>query len=434
MLGGFAGVLDLAGAYWRGNEKNPQLQRLYGDAFATKEELEQYLFRIEEAKKRDHRRLGPQLDLFTFSELVGPGLPLFTPKGTLGTASSAAGDLGLNVLKSGGTVTVSAADPSASWAHTSGLSALNNIDMYGVDAAGANAPPGYTSGALANLGGGSKTFTYTQGQNPSQNYTANVAQTRVVQPPAIRQDQLPGQNSPATVNAGTYVVWNGGLYYYGTDYDSSKALTSQPWSQTDPTQPPKYNNVAGTAVNIDSTGKMAFDANTNTLTVQKDVLVQKANGLNNFSLVVAPSQYDGGSLQSTIDSNAVGSAQIQFTPATTQATTAAAMPSQMSVRASVRRKRSTSARGRLIASAPATRPWRITGTAVKSTLISGASALPGSSGGTRRTRVAACPPSASSISGRAVAAPTWRATGTRISVESMTLPSRSTMMRLSSEK
>lgn len=76
-------LMSLAGAYWRGNEKNPQLQRIYGAAFATKEDLEQHLFRIEEAKKRDHRRLGPQLDLFTFSELVGPGLPLFTPRGTL---------------------------------------------------------------------------------------------------------------------------------------------------------------------------------------------------------------------------------------------------------------------------------------------------------------------------------------------------------------
>jgi threonyl-tRNA synthetase len=76
-------LMSIAGAYWRGNEKNPQLQRLYGAAFESKEELEKYLFRIEEAKKRDHRRLGPQLDLFTFSELVGPGLPLFTPKGTL---------------------------------------------------------------------------------------------------------------------------------------------------------------------------------------------------------------------------------------------------------------------------------------------------------------------------------------------------------------
>ncbi|NDD31022.1 MAG: threonine--tRNA ligase, partial [Proteobacteria bacterium] len=76
-------LMSLAGAYWRGNEKNPQLQRIYGAAFATKEDLEQHLFRIEEAKKRDHRRLGVALDLFTFSDLVGPGLPLFTPRGTL---------------------------------------------------------------------------------------------------------------------------------------------------------------------------------------------------------------------------------------------------------------------------------------------------------------------------------------------------------------
>ncbi len=73
----------IAGAYWRGNENNPMLTRIYGLAFETKEELDAHLAQIEEAKKRDHRKIGKELDLFTFSELVGPGLPLFTPKGTL---------------------------------------------------------------------------------------------------------------------------------------------------------------------------------------------------------------------------------------------------------------------------------------------------------------------------------------------------------------
>lgn len=73
----------LAGAYWRGNENNPQMQRVYGLAFETQEELDAYLAMLEEAKKRDHRKLGTELDLFTFSELVGPGLPLFTPRGTI---------------------------------------------------------------------------------------------------------------------------------------------------------------------------------------------------------------------------------------------------------------------------------------------------------------------------------------------------------------
>ncbi|GHO81712.1 threonine--tRNA ligase [Ktedonobacter sp. SOSP1-85] len=76
-------LMSIAGAYWRGNENNPQLQRLYGTAFNTKEELDHYLWLLEESKKRDHRRLGQELDLFTFSDLVGGGLPLFTPKGTL---------------------------------------------------------------------------------------------------------------------------------------------------------------------------------------------------------------------------------------------------------------------------------------------------------------------------------------------------------------
>jgi len=72
----------VAGAYWRGDEKNKMLTRIYGLAFETKEKLDAYIIQQEEAKKRDHRKLGKELDLFCFSDLVGPGLPLFTPKGT----------------------------------------------------------------------------------------------------------------------------------------------------------------------------------------------------------------------------------------------------------------------------------------------------------------------------------------------------------------
>lgn len=72
----------VAGAYWRGDENNPMLTRVYGLAFDTKEELDEYLQQRDEAKKRDHRKIGKELGLFTFSEKVGPGLPLFTPKGT----------------------------------------------------------------------------------------------------------------------------------------------------------------------------------------------------------------------------------------------------------------------------------------------------------------------------------------------------------------
>lgn len=73
----------VAGAYWRGDEKNKMLTRIYGLAFLTKEELDAYMVQREEAKKRDHKKLGKELDLFTFSELVGSGLPLWTPKGTM---------------------------------------------------------------------------------------------------------------------------------------------------------------------------------------------------------------------------------------------------------------------------------------------------------------------------------------------------------------
>lgn len=72
---------SLAGAYWRGDEKNPMLQRIYGTAFPTREELDEHLHRIEEARKRDHRRLGRELELFTIVPEIGAGLPLWLPKG-----------------------------------------------------------------------------------------------------------------------------------------------------------------------------------------------------------------------------------------------------------------------------------------------------------------------------------------------------------------
>lgn len=76
-------LMRVAGAYWRGNEKNAQMQRLYGVAFATQNELDASLERLEQAKLRDHRKLGKELDLYTMSPLVGAGLPLFTPRGTV---------------------------------------------------------------------------------------------------------------------------------------------------------------------------------------------------------------------------------------------------------------------------------------------------------------------------------------------------------------
>ena len=74
-------LLNIAGAYWLGDEKNPQLQRIYGTSFFSKKDLDQYLNQIEEAKKRDHRVLGKQLDLFSIQELAGPGLIFWHPKG-----------------------------------------------------------------------------------------------------------------------------------------------------------------------------------------------------------------------------------------------------------------------------------------------------------------------------------------------------------------
>lgn len=76
-------LMRVAGAYWRGNENNPQMQRLYGVAFATQEELDTHLEMLEQAKLRDHRKLGQELDLYTTSPLVGVGLPMFTPRGTV---------------------------------------------------------------------------------------------------------------------------------------------------------------------------------------------------------------------------------------------------------------------------------------------------------------------------------------------------------------
>ncbi|HUB30649.1 MAG TPA: threonine--tRNA ligase [Terracidiphilus sp.] len=74
-------VMSISGAYWLGNEKNPQLQRIYGTAFFSKKDLDDYLALLEDAKRRDHRRLGKELELFTVNEEVGAGLPLWLPKG-----------------------------------------------------------------------------------------------------------------------------------------------------------------------------------------------------------------------------------------------------------------------------------------------------------------------------------------------------------------
>ncbi len=79
---GFFKLIRVAGAYWRGDEKREMLTRIYGVAFKTEEDLAAYLKQQEEAKSRDHRKLGKELDLFCFSDLVGAGLPLFTPRGT----------------------------------------------------------------------------------------------------------------------------------------------------------------------------------------------------------------------------------------------------------------------------------------------------------------------------------------------------------------
>ncbi|HEX6291996.1 MAG TPA: threonine--tRNA ligase [Herpetosiphonaceae bacterium] len=76
-------LLRVSGAYWRGDENRPQLQRIYGTVWPNKKELEAYLHRLEEAKKRDHRKLGKELGLFHFSDEVGPGIPLLTPKGAV---------------------------------------------------------------------------------------------------------------------------------------------------------------------------------------------------------------------------------------------------------------------------------------------------------------------------------------------------------------
>ncbi|MFZ2950369.1 MAG: threonine--tRNA ligase [Desulfuromonadaceae bacterium] len=76
-------LLSIAGAYWRGDEKNRMLQRIYGTAFADKKELDAYLHRLEEAKRRDHRKIGRELDLFSFSDEVGAGFPIWHPKGAM---------------------------------------------------------------------------------------------------------------------------------------------------------------------------------------------------------------------------------------------------------------------------------------------------------------------------------------------------------------
>ncbi|WP_106818820.1 threonine--tRNA ligase [Janibacter massiliensis] len=81
LIGNAFKVMRSAAAYWRGSEKNPQLQRIYGTTWPTKDELKAYLDRLAEAERRDHRKLGPELDLFSFPSTIGPGLPVFHPRG-----------------------------------------------------------------------------------------------------------------------------------------------------------------------------------------------------------------------------------------------------------------------------------------------------------------------------------------------------------------
>jgi len=76
-------LLSIAGAYWRGSEKNKMLTRIYGVTFPTQKELDEHLLRLEEAKRRDHRKLGQELELFLLTPKVGGGLPLWLPKGTI---------------------------------------------------------------------------------------------------------------------------------------------------------------------------------------------------------------------------------------------------------------------------------------------------------------------------------------------------------------
>ena len=76
-------LTNVASAYYKGDEKNPQLQRVYGTAFKTKKELDEYFAMLEEAKKRDHRKLGRELEIFVFDDDVGPGLPMFLPRGAV---------------------------------------------------------------------------------------------------------------------------------------------------------------------------------------------------------------------------------------------------------------------------------------------------------------------------------------------------------------
>ena len=76
-------LLNISGAFWRGDENNKMLQRIYGTVFTSKKKLNQYLNFLEEAKKRDHRKLGKELSLYAFDEEVGPGLPLWLPNGAV---------------------------------------------------------------------------------------------------------------------------------------------------------------------------------------------------------------------------------------------------------------------------------------------------------------------------------------------------------------
>lgn len=241
-------------------------------------------------------------------------------------AATAATDMNLNVYQStasGGAVNVGAATTvNESLAGNAGLAANNgNINITGVDVSTSTTSiPGYSATSKASLNGSGRALTYKgTGQTVPASITTstqnqNLVQDLAIAPPSVQVSDLPTQATPATLGAGTWVVWNNAVYHYPVDYDTSVPLNTQAsgptakgWSGGTGGSAPTYNGTGPDAQTLPA--GVAFDNKTNTLTVSSDVLVSSANGANGFAFVVAPS-----SNQSATGTNSanVGSAQIVF--------------------------------------------------------------------------------------------------------------------------
>ena len=230
--------------------------------------------------------------------------------------ATAASDMNLELYQAGGAVSVSSAANAALNSNAGLASTQGNINFKGKDSgATVNNLPGYNNNHLLASIDQSHKFNYT-GAGTTLAIDANtsgqqVVQTRVVQPPSLTVSQLPTQSTPSSVTAGTWVVWNGQMYHYPVDYDTTKTLLNQGWSGGTGGSPPTLNGKSSDITGVPS--GFSYD-NLTTLTVSHDIAVSSGAGstpTNGFAVVVAPDSSQPAGFQNK------GSAQIVFNASAT---------------------------------------------------------------------------------------------------------------------